>query len=88
MNENPPQFEGFKGEVFNAIKNSGNKGILFKELKSKFTSSLLDTKPTTSATSLDLYGTLVVLKNDNHVKINQTRSLYLAFEDGDVFSVM
>lgn len=80
-------FEGFKGEVFNAIKSSGDKGITFKELKSKFVSNLLDQEIAFGhdAHKSNLHATLLVLSNAKHVKSSPVHST--GFKDNDVFKV-
>ncbi len=87
MNKNQPQFEGFKGEVFNAIKSSGDKGITFKELKSKFVTSLLDQEIAFGSNphKSNLHATLQMLSIGKHVTSSPVHSA--GFKDDDIFKV-
>lgn len=86
MNTQKTTFEGFKGEVFNDIKASGESGITFKKLQDKYVSTLLnDTILHGSEGTPNLHATLLVLTNGGHVISSPIRSA--VFEASDVFTV-
>lgn len=80
------QFDGFKGEVYNTIKESGPDGITFKALQSKYVPALLDQEVAHGkGATPNLHATLLVLTNGGHVKSSPVRSA--VFETDDVFTV-
>ncbi|MDQ5961839.1 MAG: hypothetical protein QG669_231 [Patescibacteria group bacterium] len=86
MNKNQPKFEGFKGEVYKAIHESGPDGITFKALQSRYVSTLLDEAVAHGkSTTPNLHATLLMLTNGGHVKSSPVRSA--VFQETDVFKV-
>ena len=55
---NSLSFEGFKGEIFNEIKNAGQEGVTFEALQKKFVSKLLDEDRAVGGGNPNLHGTL------------------------------
>lgn len=79
-------FEGFKGEVFNTIKASGESGITFKKLQDMYVSTLLDDTILHGPNGApNLHATLLMLTNGKHVVSSPVRSV--VFESDDVFKV-
>lgn len=80
-----PTFEGFKGEVFECIKQKGKGGISFQELKKQFASEI-ETARALGGSPTNLHATLLVLVNGTHVKVRDYH-LQPTYNDLDVFYV-